>query len=67
MAILPKVIYRFNAIPIKIPTPFFRELDRTICKFTWNNKKPRIAETILSNNRTSRGIAIPELTQYYRE
>jgi hypothetical protein len=39
MAIFQKVIYRFNAIPIKIPTQFFTELDRAICKFMWNNKK----------------------------
>jgi hypothetical protein len=67
MAILPKAIYRFNEIPIKIPNQFFIELKRAICKIIWNTEKPRIAKTILNNKRTFEGITIHDLNLYYRE
>jgi hypothetical protein len=50
----------------KIPNQFFIALERKICKFIWNGKKPRIAKTILNNKRTSGGITIPDLKVYFR-
>ena len=66
MAILPKAIYRFSAIFIKIPTQFFIELERAISKLIWNNKKSRIAKTVINNKRTFGEITMPGLKLSYR-
>jgi len=68
MAILPKAIYRFSAIPVKIPTQFFIELESAICKYIWNNKKnPKIMKSFLNNKRTSGGITISDLKLFTQQ
>ena len=65
ISVLPKVIYRFNAIPVKIPASYFGEINKLILKFSWRGKIPRTANSILKKNKVG-GLILTNFKIYYK-